>query len=135
MRQVYKKTHNKYKIKGKKKFNFLTFGSCGLKATSYGRITKEKWESVQWALRKKFKAELNTSQNKIWNLVELNNSLTKLSLESRMGKGKGLVYTQSKFVREGSLLFEFDSFPQQFHKEIIKFLQSRVSIKLQLVKF
>nr|YP_009114016.1 ribosomal protein L16 [Gelidium elegans]AGW30455.1 ribosomal protein L16 [Gelidium elegans] len=135
MKQTYNKTHNKYKIKGKKKFNFLTLGSFGLKAISCSRITKEKWESIQWALRKKFKAKLGAKQNKIWGLVELNNSLTKQNLESRMGKGKGLVYTKSKFVREGTLLFEFDSFPQQFQKEIIEFLQSKISLKLKLVVF
>lgn len=135
MNRTYTKTHNKYKIKGKKRFNFLTLGSFGLKTISCGRITLEKWESTQWTLRKKFKIRLSPKQNKIWNLIELNNSLTKLNLESRMGKGKGLVYTKSKFVREGSLLFEFDSFPQQFQKEIIEFLQSKISLKLKLVEF
>nr|YP_009317510.1 ribosomal protein L16 [Gelidium isabelae]AOX48962.1 ribosomal protein L16 [Gelidium isabelae] len=135
MKQVYTKTHNKYKIKGKKFFSFLTLGSFGLKTTSCGRITKEKWESIQWSLRKKFKVKLGTKQNKIWSLIELNNSLTKLNLESRMGKGKGLVYTKSKFVREGTLLFEFDSFPQQFQKEIVEFSQNKISLKLKLVEF
>lgn len=135
MNRTYTKTHNKYKIKGKKRFNFLILGSFGLKTISCGRITLEKWESTQWTLRKKFKIRLSPKQNKIWNLIELNNSLTKLNLESRMGKGKGLVYTKSKFVREGSLLFEFDSFPQQFQKEIIEFLQSKISLKLKLVEF
>nr|YP_009317533.1 ribosomal protein L16 [Gelidium sclerophyllum]AOX48985.1 ribosomal protein L16 [Gelidium sclerophyllum] len=135
MKQIYTKTHNKYKTKGKKKFNFLTLGSFGLKSISCGRITKEKWESIQWTLRKKFKLKLGAKQNKIWDLIELNNSLTKLNLESRMGKGKGLVYTKSKFVREGTLLFEFNSFPKQFRKEIVEFLQSKISLKLKLVEF
>nr|YP_008963195.1 ribosomal protein L16 [Gelidium vagum]AGO19309.1 ribosomal protein L16 [Gelidium vagum] len=135
MKKLFKKTHNKYKIKGKKTFNFVNSGSFGLKSISCGQLTKEKWESVRWALRKKFKAKLSTKQNKIWSLIQLNNSLTKLNLESRMGKGKGLVYTKSKFVREGTILFEFDSFPQQFRKEIVEFIQNRIPLKLQLVSF
>ena len=132
--QFNKKTHNKYRNKGHKVFKFLRFGNIGIKAFSSGRLLEEKWLSIQIALQRKFKADLKPKQIKIWRSLEFNNSLTKLSLESRMGKGKGSVCSKSKFIKSGTILFEFDKLPQQYHELTFRFIQSKLPLKLKLVQ-
>nr|QJH88462.1 ribosomal protein L16 [Pterocladia lucida] len=130
-----RKTHNKYSQKGKKVFNFLQSGVFGIKALSYGVITTEKWEFIDRALQRKFKLLIGLKKNKTWGLIELNNSLTRLSLESRMGKGKGSIYTRSKFIKPGMLLFEFSNLPESYRDEIFEFIEKKIALKLKIVEF
>nr|YP_009317579.1 ribosomal protein L16 [Pterocladiella media]AOX49031.1 ribosomal protein L16 [Pterocladiella media] len=132
---VNKKLHNKYSIKGCKKFQFLQIGNFGIKTISYGRITEEKWKLIERDLQRKFKSILGHKKNRIWSSLEFNSTLTKLSLESRMGKGKGAIYAKSKFLKPGSLLFEFTKLPKQHENEIFIFIQKKLNVKLKLVKF
>nr|YP_011017037.1 ribosomal protein L16 [Pterocladiella capillacea]WQB61715.1 ribosomal protein L16 [Pterocladiella capillacea] len=132
---INKKTHNKYKLKGSNKFQFIRSGRFGIKTISAGRVVKEKWILVERALQRKFKLLLGHKRSKIFSSLEFNNSLTKLSLESRMGKGKGIVYAKSKFLKPGTLLFEFTRLPKQYESEVFTFIQKKMRLKLKLVKF
>nr|AOX48916.1 ribosomal protein L16 [Gelidium crinale f. luxurians] len=133
--QVNKKTHNKYKLKGNKKFQFLELGTFGIKTTSSGLITKEKWQLIERVLQRKFKLMLGHKKNKIFSSLKFNSSLTKLSLESRMGKGKGSIYAKAQFLKPGTLLFEFIKLPKQYEDEIFMFIQKKIKFKIKLVKF
>lgn len=128
--RIIRNTHNKYSRKGNKKFHFLRYGTFGIKTISCGRITEEKWKNLDRTLRRKFKIILGSKKIKIWSPVEFNCSLTKLSPESRMGKGKGSIYAKSKFLKSGTLLFECSRLSKQYRKEVLYFVQKRLSLKL-----
>ena len=86
------------------------------------------------AVQRKFKLTLGHKKNMIFSSSEFNDSLTKLSLESRMGKGKGSVYIKSKFFKPGTLLLEFTKLPKQYENELFTFIQKKIKLKLKLVK-
>lgn len=128
------KTHNKYSLKYNQPNHLLRFGSYGIKATSFSRISKDQLELIEWTLLKKLKTTITVKKTvKIWNLVNLNLNLTKLSLESRMGKGKGNIYTKAAFIKPGTMLFEFDKISFQHIKEVFKFIQKKTPVKIILV--
>lgn len=129
-----KKTHNKYDLKLKHSNHVLKFGKFGIKAISFGRLTEAQLNSMGYLLIKTFKSlNLNKKSIKTWNLVCLNMSLTKLSSESRMGKGKGSVYTKAAFLKPGTILLEFDGTTSQQSLLVFRKLNKSVNLKLALV--
>ena len=85
-------------------------------------------------LAKKLKSLTGQSRNyKIWTNMCLNKTLTKLSLESRMGKGKGPIYTEVLFLKKGSIIYEFENVKYSQVIEIFSFLEKQMSTKLQLI--
>nr|UAT97991.1 ribosomal protein L16 [Ahnfeltia plicata] len=128
------KTHNKYPSKIGYSRHFLRFGQFGIKATSSGRLTEEQLNSLDRSLIKKLKEVSNGNKNfKLWSLLSTNLSLTKLSSESRMGKGKGSVYTHALFVKPGFILFEFSGLSRHQVLDIIDFIKNKISLKIILV--
>lgn len=131
---VEKKNHCSYSLKKGSPSHLLRFGKFGIKTLSFCRLTKKQLDLMEWILIKKLKMVNNKKPFKFWNLINLNLNLTKLSLESRMGKGKGSIYTKAVFLKPGTVLFEFDKL--QFHNlmEVFKNLQKKSAIKLVLIK-
>lgn len=128
-----RKTHNKKAISGKKKFQFLNSGMLGIKTISSGNLIEKNWEVVRKVLNREIKLICGTNRCKTWSSVEFNNTLTKLNLESRMGKGKGSIHSNSKFVREGKILIEFNEIPEHKQNDILFFLQKKLSLKIKFV--
>nr|YP_009988292.1 ribosomal protein L16 [Gelidiella acerosa]QNM39430.1 ribosomal protein L16 [Gelidiella acerosa] len=131
--QIKRKTHNKEIIRGKKNFQFLNSGILGVKTISSGRLIESNWITIKRDLYKKIKFICGGNRCKLWNSIEFNNTLTKLSTESRMGKGKGSIYANSKFIREGKVIIEFSQIPKHKHKELLSFLQKKLSLKIKLI--
>lgn len=112
----------------------LKFGSCGFKILSPLRLTKEQLNSLDRVLTRKINSLCNyTKSYKYWTLLELNKTLTKLSLESRMGKGKGPIYTEVLFLKKGSIIFEFQNIKKQVIQELFFFIKKQLGVKLILV--
>lgn len=130
---IEKKNQKPYSCKNNYPNHLLRFGKFGIKSLSFTRLTKKQLDLLEWILIKKLRERTNKKSFKLWNLVNLNLNLTKLSLESRMGKGKGQIYTKAVFLKPGAILFEFDKIPYQDVKEVFKFLQKKTSIRLSLV--
>ena len=65
--------------------------------------------------------------------MQLNKTLTKLSLESRMGKGKGSIYTRVLFLKKGSVIYEFVNINNHQIKEVYMYLKKYVPARLKLV--
>jgi ribosomal protein L16/L10AE len=63
----------------------------------------------------------------------LNKTLTKLPLESRMGKGKGSIYTKVVFLKKGFVLYEFQNIKNQSMKELFYFFRKYFPAKLLLI--
>nr|YP_010888140.1 ribosomal protein L16 [Fushitsunagia catenata]WJJ67917.1 ribosomal protein L16 [Fushitsunagia catenata] len=128
-----KKTQKPYSYHKACPNHLLRFGKFGIKALSFSRITKKQLDLLEGILTKKLRARTNKKSFKLWNLISLNLNLTKLSLESRMGKGKGQVYTKAVFLKPGTMLFEFDKVQTQDLIEVFKFLQKKTSVKIGLI--
>ena len=129
-----KKTHKKISKNLTYSFHLLKFGSVGFKILSDLRLTREQINSLERALTKKLRSfSSQTKKYKIWSHTQTNKTLTKLSLESRMGKGKGSVYTEVLFFKKGSIVYEFKNITNQQIREVFNFIKKQISVKLLLV--
>nr|YP_009490378.1 ribosomal protein L16 [Gracilaria edulis]AWH62518.1 ribosomal protein L16 [Gracilaria edulis]UAD89620.1 ribosomal protein L16 [Gracilaria edulis] len=130
-----RKTHNKYSKKLKQSNYTLKYGCFGIKVSSFGRLTKEQCDSLKWLISKKLKYLTNNKKSfRFWMPLSLNFTLTKFSLESRMGKGKGSIYTHAAYVRPGFILLEFDNITEQQMKKLFFYLVKKISFKIVLIK-
>lgn len=129
-----KKSHIKYSLNFPQSRHIIRFGEFGIKSVSFGRLNKIQLLSIERSIIQKIKSLTSNNRSfKIWNLLLLNFCLTKLSSESRMGKGKGAIYTEAVFIKPGMILFEFKGLTNQQILEIFRFLKKRISLKLILI--
>lgn len=132
---INKKTHNSYSLKYSHCNHTLKFGRVGIKVLSFGRLTDNQFISIERSLLKLLKNVTNNKKLiKIWSLISFNLTLTKLSSESRMGKGKGAIYSKAVFLRPGTILFEFEGISNQQTFIILNFLEKKIPFKIVLIK-
>lgn len=132
---LYNKSQIKYSYKLNQPNSILRKGTYGIKSLSFGRLTEKQLVFLEKMIIKTSRQIIKSKKSiKIWNKVVLNFSLTKLSSESRMGKGKGVIYTQGVFVKPGSILFEFESCLDQQAQFILNKVNKFSSLKLILIK-
>ena len=130
-----KKTQNSYSIKYTQINQLVKYGKFAIKATSFGRLTENQLNSFERFLMVFLKKNSHNNKNvKIWNLVKFNMALTKLSSESRMGKGKGSIYTKAVFLRPGTILFEFTGLTDQEIYKMFTFIRKKLPFKSILIK-
>lgn len=132
-----KKSHKNYlKTISKKKSN-LKFGTIGFKIMSPVILTTHHLSCLDQLLKQKLKNLTGSLKTcKVWQLVQVNTSLTKQSLESRMGKGKGNIWTKVVFLKAGSIFYEFSNVQQHQINILFSFLQKQIpSTKLKLIKY
>nr|YP_004062183.1 ribosomal protein L16 [Gracilariophila oryzoides]ADR03199.1 ribosomal protein L16 [Gracilariophila oryzoides]APC24918.1 ribosomal protein L16 [Gracilariophila oryzoides] len=129
------KTHNKYLLKYKQANHILRYGHFGIKSTSFGRLSETQFNALRWSILKKLKLLTSTKKTfRFWTLVVTNLTLTKFNLESRMGKGKGSIYTRASYIRPGTVLFEFDNITEQQMRNLLHYISKKISLKIMLVK-
>ncbi len=112
----------------------LKQGSYGFKLLTNLELTKNQLISVERLLVRKLKS-LNTCSKecKFWSFISLNKTLTKLPLESRMGKGKGPILTEVVFLRKGFIIYEFKNLSFQQIQQLFYFFKKYLSAKLLLI--
>lgn len=131
-----KKYHNKYKKTINYQRHVLKFGSFGIKSNTAGRLTEIGINNLLRLISKNVKIlSKNSGSIKFWNLIFMNSTLTALSPESRMGKGKGSIYTKSCYVKPGQILFEFSGVSSNQIKLLHNFLKRKLPIKTNVVSF
>ena len=100
-----KKINSKIKKGSLKKLEFKTnklkFGLIGLKSKESGVLNLKQINSAKQTILKKMK-----KQGKIWTRIFPNISITKKSIGTRMGKGKGQISHWSAKISAGTVLFE-----------------------------
>nr|WCH57632.1 ribosomal protein L16 [Hypnea wynnei] len=132
---LYTKSQIKYNYKYNQPNCILRKGNYGLKALSFGRLTETQLSFLKNIIVKSSKKIGNSKKSiKIWNKIVLNYNLTKLSSESRMGKGKGSIYTRAVFIKPGNIIFEFELFSYSQAQYIWSKLNRNCCLKLILVK-
>nr|YP_010199812.1 ribosomal protein L16 [Gracilaria tikvahiae]UAD89820.1 ribosomal protein L16 [Gracilaria tikvahiae] len=130
-----KKTHNKYSLKLKQSNHILKYGSFGIKSLSFNRLTKNQLNALKWIILKKLKLVTNNKKTfRFWTILSLNLTLTKFNIESRMGKGKGSIYTQAIYIRPGMILFEFDNITEQQMQNLFNYILKKISFKVKVTK-
>ena len=130
-----KKVHNKYPCTNSYSKHLLNFGTIGFKAVSSSRLTEPQINALTKALFQKLKIVCrNNKSYKTWNLLFLNSVLTKLSAESRMGKGKGAIWTKMVFVRAGTVIFELSNIKKYQVVEVFNFIKKLSPLKLILIE-
>nr|YP_004062210.1 ribosomal protein L16 [Gracilariopsis andersonii]ADR03226.1 ribosomal protein L16 [Gracilariopsis andersonii]APC24893.1 ribosomal protein L16 [Gracilariopsis andersonii] len=129
------KTHNKYSLKYKQPNHILRYGHFGIKSISFGRLSEKQFNALRWSMLKKLKLLTNNKKNfRFWTLFVMNLTLTKFNLESRMGKGKGAIYTKASYIRPGMVLFEFDNITEQQMRNLLHYISKKIPLKIMLVK-
>lgn len=130
-----KKSHKKYSKTLAYTRHALKFGNFGFKITTPTNLTKEQLVSFERALQKKIrKLVTNSKEYKFWCLVSTNTTVTKLSLESRMGKGKGAVCTESVFIKPGCIIYEMQNVKLNHVLELFTFFKKLISASLELIR-
>lgn len=128
-----KKTHNKYKKQLIFNKNLLKKGCFGLKINNFLNFSQEQKARIEFIFLKKLKELKNKKKIKWWTNINCNKTQTKLNLESRMGKGKGSIYTKTTFFRPGHVLFETDEINKEEKKELFKSLKKLFFTKINYV--
>lgn len=133
--RMIKKSHKKYPKTLTYTRHILKYGDFGFKTTTSVRLTKEQLFSFERVLQRKIRSLISSSKEcKTWCLLATNSTVTKLSLESRMGKGKGVICTESVFVKPGCVIYEIQNVKFQHVLELFCFFKKQISANLVLIK-
>lgn len=129
-----RKFHNNHKNILNYKCHILKLGSFGIKSITGGRLTEVKVNILLRLLSKNLKFISKKSNSiKFWNSVFMNSTLTSLSTESRMGKGKGAVYTKFCYIKPGQVIFEFSGISLYQIKLVHNFLRNKCPFKVKII--
>nr|YP_009774152.1 ribosomal protein L16 [Caulacanthus okamurae]QIZ74769.1 ribosomal protein L16 [Caulacanthus okamurae] len=132
---LHKRTHNKYRLKFKHSNHILRFGKYGLKSDTFSLLKEAQMNFLKRSfLQSSVKVKDKKKSVKIWSRLCFNLALTKLSSESRMGKGKGLFHEKALFLKPGDILFEFDGVSIQQASSLCLSINKKLKLKLILVK-
>jgi large subunit ribosomal protein L16 len=123
-RQNAKKLANAVDTRGVK----ISFGSYGLKALAYGRLSSNEIEAARKAIAKNA-----TKSGKIWVRVFPDRPFTQKPPEVKLGKGKGEPMGFVAPVKAGRILFEIDGVSDKVAQEALKSAGTKISVKTKVV--
>lgn len=131
---IMKKTHTIFPKILTNSNHLLKSGSYGFKISSNLRLTKNQLVLLERSLMIKLKTlSCSIKTCKLWSFIKLNKTLTKLPLESRMGKGKGSVLTEVVFLKKGTIIYTFQNLKRQQVEEIFLLFKKYLPVKLILI--
>jgi large subunit ribosomal protein L16 len=107
----------------------LHFGSLGLKAMSFGRVTSKQIETMRQFLNKL----IRKTGRVVINFFP-NQPITQKPLEVRMGKGKGSVSHWAFKVKPGLFLCEIITDQTKVAKKALNLLKKKISTKTKIVQ-
>lgn len=115
-------------IKSSNGFNGLHFGSVGLKAISFGRLSSKQVEAIKKAVNKQIKK---------WGRLIIHSfpstPISRKPIAIRMGKGKGNVDHWVFKVRPGFTLCEIITSEISSAKKLLIALKKRLNIKARII--
>lgn len=119
-----KKLANSVETRGIK----LSFGSYGLKATAYARLTSNEIEAAR-----KVMARYATKSGKVWVRVFPDWPFTQKPAEVKLGKGKGDPVGFVAPVKPGRIIFEIDGVDEKIAEEALRKAGTKLSVKTKIV--
>ena len=106
----------------------VSFGSYGLKAMKYARITSNQIESAR-----KVMARYATKSGKVWVRVFPDRPYTQKPAEVKMGKGKGDPVGFVCEVKPGRVMFEIDGVEAEVAREALRKAGTKLPMKTKVV--
>lgn len=106
----------------------LSFGSFGIKAMAYARITSNQIE----AARKVAMHNVGKS-GKLWIRVFPDHPFTQKPAEVKMGKGKGDLAGFIAEVKPGRIMFEIDGVEPKVAKEALRKAGTKLPVKIKII--
>ncbi|MEA2714990.1 MAG: large subunit ribosomal protein [Candidatus Parcubacteria bacterium] len=106
----------------------LAFGSYGLKAMKYGRVTSNQLEAAR-----KVMARYATKSGKVWIRVFPDHPFTQKPAEVKMGKGKGDPIGFIAEVKPGRIVFEIDGVEPEVAAEALRKAGTKLPVKTKVV--
>lgn len=106
----------------------VSFGSYGLKAMKYARITSNQIESAR-----KVMARYATKSGKVWVRVFPDRPYTQKPAEVKMGKGKGEPVGFVCEVKPGRVMFEIDGVEAEVAREALRKAGTKLPMKTKVV--
>ncbi len=122
-RQKYRKQHKGRNRGLAHKGSSISFGSFGLKAMEFSRLTSRQIEAARIALTRHMKRE-----GKVWIRVFPDKPITSKPAEVRMGKGKGAVDHYVCEVQPGRVLFEIEGVSEELAHESLRLAAQKLPI-------
>ena len=107
----------------------LTKGTYGLQAREGAWITANQIEAARVAMTRYMKRG-----GKVWINIFPHLSLTKVPLETRMGKGKGQPEVWVAVVKKGKIMFEIDGVTEDIAREALRLAMHKLPIRCKFVK-
>lgn len=107
----------------------LHFGEYGLQACEGAWITQQQIEAARVAMTRYMKRG-----GKIWINIFPHLSLTKIPLETRMGKGKGQPEVWVAVVKQNKIMFEVAGVTEEIAREALRLAMHKLPIKCKFVK-
>lgn len=114
-RQKYRKQHKGRNTGLAFKGSSISFGTFGLKAMEFSRLTSRQIEAARIALTRNMKRE-----GKVWIRVFPDKPITTKPAEVRMGKGKGALDHYVCEVQPGRVLFEVEGVSEELAHESLR---------------
>lgn len=127
------KTFVRKSFKKTNKTNVLCCGYYGIKSCQSSKLTLKNVNFLKKFLEKQFSFVLQKKKIKIWNKIVTSLTTTKISSESRMGKGKGSVVGEFSFIRPGQIIFEVEKIPLSLMKKVFIKICKQLSFKVKLI--
>ena len=106
----------------------LAFGSVGLKAMKYSRITSNQIEAAR-----KVMARYATKSGKVWIRIFPDHPFTQKPAEVKMGKGKGDPVGFIAEVKPGRIMFEIDGVDAVVAAEALRKAGTKLPVKTKIV--
>ena len=92
-------------------------------------ITQQQIEAARIAMTRYMKRG-----GKVWRNIFPHLSLTKIPLETRMGKGKGQPEAWVAVVKQGKIMFEVAGVSEEVAREALRLAMHKLPIKCKFVK-
>ena len=106
----------------------LAFGSFGLKAVKYARVTSNQIEAAR-----KVMARYATKSGKVWIRIFPDHPFTQKPAEVKMGKGKGDLQGFIAEVKPGRIMFEIDGVEPAVAAEALRKAGTKLPVKTKVV--
>lgn len=106
----------------------VSFGSYGLKALNYGRVTSNQIESAR-----KSASHHAGKTGKIWIRIFPDHPFTQKPAEVKMGKGKGDLVGFVAVVKPGRVMFEIDGVEPEVAIEALRKAGTKLPVKTKIV--
>ncbi len=107
----------------------LSFGEYGLQAQEGAWITQQQIEAARVAMTRYMKRG-----GKVYINIFPHLSLTRIPLETRMGKGKGQPELWVAVVKKNKILFEINGVSEDVAREALRLAAHKLPIKCKFIK-